>query len=149
MRDKCNPAFTQDSRFERLFNRMLSVAEIESRKPVWSALSELWLDTELTEHDLNHIASAMARSKYSLRELRAIYLYEVAPVVYSNLMNDAGEWAGFNEEWLYSEIEAKLRNTNLLKRLLVRLKKPLMTFATERHWEVLAKKVSNKRAGRI
>lgn len=128
---------------------MLSVEEIESRKPVWSALSELWLDTELQETDLNHIASAMARSKYSLRELRAIYLYEVAPVVYPNLMTDAGEWAGFNEEWLYSEIEAKLRNTNLLKRLLLRLKKPLMTSATERYWEVLAKKVSNKRAGRI
>ena len=30
--------------------------EIERRKPVWAALSDLWLDTELTEDDLQRIA---------------------------------------------------------------------------------------------
>jgi len=27
--------------------------EIERRKPVWTALSDLWLDTELNESDLS------------------------------------------------------------------------------------------------
>ena len=31
---------------------MIDDAEIERRKPVWIALSDLWLDTELTEDDL-------------------------------------------------------------------------------------------------
>ncbi len=29
-----------------------AAAEIDLRKPVWAALSELWLDTELEEDDL-------------------------------------------------------------------------------------------------
>ena len=36
--------------------------EIDRRKPVWAALSELWLDTELTDDDLHRIADVMKRS---------------------------------------------------------------------------------------
>jgi hypothetical protein len=39
--------------------------EIERRKPVWAALSELWLDAELDEDDLQRIAGVMKRSGYS------------------------------------------------------------------------------------
>ena len=119
--------------------------EIELREPIWLALSELWLDTELTERDLDSIASVMAESKYSLRELRGIYLYEVAPVVYSNLLNVAGEWAGFNEEWLYGKIKEEMRRSSPARRFFHRLKKPLMTYATERHWRALAGKVCHRR----
>ena len=31
--------------------KVLDQAEIERRKPVWCALSDLWFDTELTEDD--------------------------------------------------------------------------------------------------
>ena len=119
--------------------------EIKRREPIWLALSELWLDTELTDKDLDQIASVMAQSKYNLGELRAIYLYEVAPVVYRNLLNVAGEWAGFNEAWLYSKINEGIERSSPVRRFLQRLKKPLMTYATERHWRVLAWKVSERR----
>jgi len=48
-------------------------AEIERRKPVWLVLSELWLDTELTEDDLQRIAGVMQSSGYSVPQLREIY----------------------------------------------------------------------------
>lgn len=66
-------------------------AEIERRKPVWASLSELWLDTELEEGDLRRIAGVMEASGYPIAVLRDIYLYEVAPVVFGNLLVVAGE----------------------------------------------------------
>jgi len=39
----------------------------------------------------------MHDSGYSIDELRHIYLYEVAPAVFGNLLTAAGEWAGFDE----------------------------------------------------
>jgi hypothetical protein len=115
----------------------LDEAEVGRRKPVWAALSELWLDTELTEDDLRRIAGVMRRSGYSVGQLREIYLFEVAPVVSPNLLAVAGEWSGFDEGWLFSEATRRARKRGLVLRLLVGLgvgKWP-MTLATERHWE--------------
>jgi len=78
-------------------------AEFERRKPLWTAFSEFWLDTELADDDLQRIAHTAALSGYTIAELRDIYLYEVAPVVSPNLLTVAGEWAGFDEHWLHAE----------------------------------------------
>lgn len=58
---------------------MFDAAEIERRKPVWAALSKLWLDTELEEHDLQRIAGVMKRSGYSINELRASICLRLHP----------------------------------------------------------------------
>jgi hypothetical protein len=118
---------------------VIDESEIERRKPVWAALSDLWLDTEFTEDDLLRVAGVMKRSGYSVNELREIYLFEVAPVVFPNLLSVAGEWAGFNEEWLFAEATKRAQKRSLILRALVRLGvgKRIMTFATERHWEKL------------
>ena len=50
----------------------LDEAEIERRKPVWAALSELWLDTELADDDLRRIAGVMGQSGYCVGMLRDI-----------------------------------------------------------------------------
>src|SRR3954447_4978992 len=113
--------------------------EIERRKPVWIALSDLWLDTELTEDDLRRIAEVMRRSGYGVEELRDIYLFEVAPVVFPNLLSVAGEWTGFDEEWLVNEVTKQVGRRSPVLRTLVKLGigRKLMTFATERHWRKL------------
>jgi hypothetical protein len=116
--------------------RALDEAEVGRRQPVWSALSELWLDTELEEEDLRRIAGVMSQSGYRVDELREIYLYEVAPVVSPNLFSLAGEWAGFDEEWLFGEATRRARKQSFLLRAMVGLGigKWVMTFGTERHW---------------
>jgi hypothetical protein len=86
----------------------LNQDQIERRKPIWLTLSELWLDTELQDEDLERIARTMTDSGLPLDELRDIYLIEVAPVVYTNLLQVAGEWAGFDEEELYGRIVENL-----------------------------------------
>jgi hypothetical protein len=117
-------------------SKKLDDAEVVRRKPVWIALSELWLDTELTDDDLRRIAGAMRRSGYTVGELRHIYLYEVAPVVFTNLLSVAGEWAGFDEEWLVAEVTKRASRKGLSLRAFVGvgIGRRLMTFATERHW---------------
>ena len=116
---------------------MLTDADIARRKPVWIALAALWLDTELREPDLQHIASILRASGYSVEQLQEIYFYEVAPVVYPNLLSVAGAWSGFDAEWLVAEAENQANNHSARHRLALRLKKPLMTYDTENHWHRL------------
>ena len=48
--------------------------ELETRKPVWNALSELYLDTELGETDFERIASVFKQSNYPLSTIKEIDL---------------------------------------------------------------------------
>lgn len=88
----------------------LEAEELERRRPVWSALSELFLDTTLDAGDLRRIALVLHASRYSEQELDAIYADEVAPVCGPNLMVVAGEWALFDPEWLERRILARRRS---------------------------------------
>lgn len=73
-------------------------AEIERRLPVWHALSELYLDTELQPSDYQDIARRLRRSGYSLEAIRQILEAEVAPAFVFNLLDVAGEWAPWTED---------------------------------------------------
>jgi hypothetical protein len=88
-----------------------AVDDLEHRRPVWLALSDLFLDTELQPDHLAHIARILARSPYSLPELESILYDEVYPVCIVNLQTVAGEWDGFDEEWLEESILKKLQAT--------------------------------------
>jgi hypothetical protein len=126
---------------------ILDDAEIERRKPVWEALSDLWLDTELTEDDLRRIADVMRRSAYPIDMLRHIYLFEVAPVVFGNLFCVAGTWSGFDQEWLFDEVAKRARKRSPILRLMVKLGigKQVLTFDTERHWNRLVEMLAPER----
>ena len=127
---------------------MLDQQQIEQRRPLWIALSELWLDTELSSVDLERIARVMADSALTIEELRDVYLLEVAPVVSPNLLTVAGEWAGFDEEWLCSRIVSNLRDRPRLTRFWswFPLTRRAMTYATRNHWRRLVELVGQYRA---
>jgi len=126
---------------------MLDEQQIQKRRPVWTALSELWLDTELSTEDLERIARVMADSGLSIEELRQVYLVEVAPVVSPNLLTVAGEWAGFDEDWLCSQIISNLRDRPRRTRFWAwfPLTRRPMLYATERHWTHLVEFVQRFR----
>lgn len=81
----------------------LSETEIKRRRPVWAALSDLFLDTEVRPL-VGNAAAACLSSGYSDQELQTIWRQEVSPVLAKNLLSPAGEWAGFDLDWLESEI---------------------------------------------
>lgn len=115
----------------------LSPRDLERRKPVWIALSNLWLDNEIDEVALEQIAQILKSTTFTKDELRDIYLYEVAPVVYQNLRSPAGEWTGFDPSWLCHEMEKQTRRRTWLHDQQNRLKRRSMTHATEPFWDQL------------
>jgi hypothetical protein len=127
---------------------MLTDEELQRRKPLWTALSELWLDTELDPADIQRIADAVIESGYSEAELNAIYLYEVAPVVSANLLSVAGEWAGFDEEWLHAKARKRAESRSLWLSFWVwtGFGRKLMTYATEEHWQAIIGQVQARKS---
>lgn len=90
---------------------MLDQSEIAKRRPVWRALSDLFLDTSWTKEELKALAATIKQSGYSVDEVEQILLHEVAPVFGSNLLSVAGEWVPFDEAEVAEVIlarEAKL-----------------------------------------
>ena len=85
-----------------------SDAKLAERKPVWNALSELFLDTELQTADLDRIAAVLAQSSYSEKKIEEILKYEITPVLKSNMTAVAGEWVGFDEDWLQKKLATQI-----------------------------------------
>lgn len=78
-------------------------ADLEHRRPVWIALSDLFLDTD-TSLSRSWRVEILAESPYSIDELEKILADEVYPVCRWNLINPAGEWADFDLKRLEQSI---------------------------------------------
>src|ERR1700750_3479702 len=91
---------------------MLKPLSIKERTPLWIALSDFYLDTELQDSDFRYIAKTILESPYTFEEVKTINTYEIFPVLQSNLLQPAGEWACFNEKWLIEAITAHLETKN-------------------------------------
>ncbi|GAA3917087.1 DUF7079 family protein [Litoribacillus peritrichatus] len=87
----------------------------EERIQVWETLSDLFLDTELTDADLERMAKVLAESPYSIEQLQDILYYEVYPVCKGNLLCVAGEWAFFGREWVLEYIAPRMNKRPWLK----------------------------------
>jgi hypothetical protein len=88
--------------------------DLKRRRPVWEAMSEFFLDTQLESADHTRIAEILMASGYSLDELDYILWREVSPVLWSNLASMAGIWDGFDmkdvEEQILRRPAGKLRS---------------------------------------
>ena len=87
---------------------MLPSPTISKRIPVWTALSELFLDTELSDEDINHIALVLGNSGYGRDELDEILRDEVSPAFTFNLCSVAGEWTPWSEDEVRTIVEGWL-----------------------------------------
>jgi hypothetical protein len=82
--------------------------DLEQRRPVWDALSTLFLDTDVSLLR-NWRVSLLVPSPYSVEEIEEILVQEVFPICSWNLLSVAGEWAGFDLEWLEAEVLRRWR----------------------------------------
>jgi hypothetical protein len=93
-------------------NLPLLEQDLKARRPVWSALSDLFLDTDTTLLE-PQIVRTLAASPYSEVELERIFIAEVHPVCWANIF--WWEWAGFDPEWLEAQITSpRTRFANFL-----------------------------------
>ena len=118
---------------------------LEKRKAVWAALSDLFLDTDV-ELSYEYIARVCAESSFTLEELKEILENEVAPVCSKNFLNIAGEWTGFDEEWLECNIKVRIQARKSMFKVLFN---PLENFGfylyIEKHWKKLEPIIIQKR----
>lgn len=118
---------------------------LEERIKIWVALSDLFLDTDVTPF-YESISRVCAESNYSADELKYILLSEVAPVCGINLLSVAGEWTGFDEEWLVDNICNRTYKKPAWK---VYLLNPLGYFWIRRYtkddWQMIEKLMTERR----
>lgn len=117
-------------------------AQLAERLPVWEALSEFFLDNELGESDYEHIAKVLAVSNYTIEQIENILIEEVCPVCKLNMYSVAGEWIGFNPDWLKEKIGARLGKRSPFRRLSGRLHRWMYA----KHWEKVKARILELRA---
>lgn len=110
---------------------------MDQRKLIWIALSDFYLDTELQESDFLQLAQKIIESPYSLEEVKEINKYEVFPVLRPNLLSVAGEWTGFNEEWLVNAIVASIENRTTAKKLEIDTAYIVFNWMCKDYWKKL------------
>lgn len=76
-------------------------------------MSELFLDTWFDDQQIDQMASALCDLPFETEQLTRMFETEVAPACGINLLDVAGEWAGFDRDWLFQRIN----NLSYLDRL--------------------------------
>ena len=124
----------------------LSESDIESRRPVWVAFSDLFLDTDVSLRYEN-IITVCAESNYSTNELEDILRHEVAPLVSGNLWSVAGEWSGFDPDELAQEISGNCeRPASFWQLTKIKFKNRWFKRYIDEHWERILPKIDEARS---
>jgi hypothetical protein len=118
-------------------------AQIEERLPVWEARSDFFLDNELQSGDYERIARALAATRFTEDEIEEILICEVCPVCRSNTLSPAGEWLGFNSDWLKEKIAPRC-GERLKWKFLFKLSHGWMYVS---QWKKVRKLIMEARAG--
>lgn len=119
--------------------------EIEKRTPIWNAISNFYLDTELETKDYDLIYEVMKESGKPITVLKEIDLYEVFPILQINLNNVAGEWNGFDRKWLHSAcLKNYKKRSNILFRFITRLRNKRAYWMRKDHWNEIESRFKNK-----
>ncbi len=116
---------------------MTNPVNIEQRKPIWIALSEFYLDTELQDSDFRHIAFTILDSPYSLDEVKTINKYEVFPILQANLLSPAGVWAGFDEDFLVEKILFLIEKKSKIGRVTIEVTYQMYKWMCKDYWKKL------------
>ncbi len=87
---------------------ILTSAEIDKRSGVWIALSELFIDNQLTSSDKKRLAEKLRKSGYLLTEIEKILEEEVLPTFSSNLVATTGNWNGWSDEEVQRKVIERL-----------------------------------------
>lgn len=108
------------------------------RLSVWTALSQFYLDTELTEEELLRITTLLRQSPFSREEIVGILRDEVAPAFTFNLLSIAGEWTFWTEEEVQTIIEQWLAQKSD-RRWFVRLRNRFRPVIIPSQWAQIVK----------
>jgi hypothetical protein len=83
---------------------MIDTATDPRRIAVWQSMADHFLDTE-TRHDIPWTALRCLDAGLSVAEARDVWRYEVSRAVGFNGWDVAGEWVGWDRDWLVERID--------------------------------------------
>lgn len=110
------------------------------RRAAWQVFSDFYLDTDPAEfHD--SAARDLARLPFSLDELERILVDEVHPALCGNLLIVAGEWSGFDADWVADRIRRQQSRPRWL-----RPRGRLLRWMARDTWKHLAPRIRDHRA---
>ena len=119
---------------------------LSERKLIWKALSVLYLDNELDQQELVQISEVLSNSNFTLTELNEIDLYEVFPVLHVNLWSPAGEWTGFNGEWLYEQcVQQYLKRDSKWRQIIIKIKNRFHCKWRREYWDEIENRLNLNR----
>ena len=84
---------------------MASARLTPAEKKCCTLLSELFLDIWLGPHDHFLIARGLRKLDLPVDTIEHMLHYEVFPVLWTNFLCTAGEWGGWDEDWLADQVE--------------------------------------------
>jgi hypothetical protein len=79
----------------------------QQEKRAYTILSELFLDTEHTQLELNYLTSSLRPLGIPVPTLEHMLRYDLFTTLSPNLLSIAGEWQGFDEDWLLQQMQAR------------------------------------------
>lgn len=89
----------------------------EREKDACYMMSDIFLDNELSDWDLNSMARYLRGLNVPMTTLNYILRYDLFPLLYGNLLClPGGVWMGFDRTWLLTSIEER-RGSGMIKRL--------------------------------
>ena len=118
-------------------------AQVEERLPVWKALSEFFLDTDLQPKELEQIAQSLAATNYSEQRLEEFLNFEVCVACRWNIFS--GRWGGFEDGWLRKKIISYYDWMPWLKKVHILRHRSMY----ERYWNIVKPRISQIRAQKI
>ncbi|KDQ08281.1 hypothetical protein BOTBODRAFT_180046 [Botryobasidium botryosum FD-172 SS1] len=80
---------------------------LERERELCTLLSCLFLDTEHTPDDIDAIGSSLFGLQVSIATAEHVLRYDLFPILGGNLLSVTGEWAFFDEDWLWAQVQTR------------------------------------------
>jgi hypothetical protein len=84
----------------------MTPARSRSLEDVWEAFADQFLDTE-TRTEIPRIALTCLEAGLDREGAFNVWAYDVTPALWPNLWDVAGEWCGWDHDWLLERIASK------------------------------------------
>ncbi|MBY0564071.1 MAG: transglycosylase domain-containing protein [Hyphomonadaceae bacterium] len=106
---------------------------LKRRLPVWAALSDLFLDTDVTLFYAD-IAAVLRKSRYTPEDIEHILWEEVGPAFHTNLLADDRVWSSWPHDDVHDIIMQHLSRPSLERYAMQQASANVVAHVIDQHW---------------
>lgn len=110
---------------------------LKRRLPVWAALSDLFLDTDVSLLYAD-IAADLRKSRYTLEDIEHILWEEVGPAFYTNLIADNRAWSSWSQDDVCDIVMQHISRPSLERYAKQQESADMVADVVAQHWNALA-----------